>query len=85
MPRVDIWDVQAAKTAPAIDCGFSRDLEAHFEWGRVLGKGGFGLVRWVRLGWQWQEGWRRVGGGAASSALEADRIASPFLPHLTGR
>lgn len=45
MPRIDIWDVEAAKKAPAIDCGFPRDLEAHFEWGRVLGKGGFGLVR----------------------------------------
>ena len=45
MGRIDIWDVQAAKKAPAVDCGFPRDLEAHFEWGRVLGKGGFGMVR----------------------------------------
>lgn len=45
MPRIDIWDVEAAKKAPAIDCGFPRDLEAKFELGRVLGKGGFGLVR----------------------------------------
>ena len=45
MPRIDIWDVVADKQEPAVDCGFSRDLEAHFEWGRVLGKGGFGLVR----------------------------------------
>lgn len=45
MPRVDIWDVVGPKQEPAVDCGFSRDLEAHFEWGRVLGKGGFGLVR----------------------------------------
>lgn len=45
MPRIDIWDVEAAKKAPAVDCGFPRDLETHFEWGRVLGKGGFGLVR----------------------------------------
>lgn len=47
MPRVDIWDVAAAKKEPAVDCGFPRNLEAHFEWGRTLGKGGFGLVRVV--------------------------------------
>lgn len=45
MPRVDIWDVSAAKNEPAVDCGFGRDLEAQYEWGRTLGKGGFGLVR----------------------------------------
>ncbi|PSC74049.1 Calcium-dependent kinase 29 [Micractinium conductrix] len=47
MPRIDIWDVEAAKNEPAVDCGFPRDLETRYEWGRVLGKGGFGLVRTV--------------------------------------
>jgi hypothetical protein len=45
MGRIDIWDVEAAKKQDAVDCGFPRDLETHFEWGKVLGKGGFGLVR----------------------------------------
>ncbi|KAL4853803.1 Calcium-dependent protein kinase 34 [Chlorella vulgaris] len=47
MGRIDIWDVEAAKKQDAVDCGFPRDLETHFEWGKVLGKGGFGLVRVV--------------------------------------
>lgn len=46
MPRIDIWDVEAAKAqTPAVDCGFPRNLEELFTWGRDLGKGGFGRVR----------------------------------------
>ncbi|KAK9804764.1 hypothetical protein WJX72_004008 [[Myrmecia] bisecta] len=47
MPRVDVWDVQHAKDYESVDCGFSRDLESRYEWGKELGKGGFGAVRVV--------------------------------------
>lgn len=46
MPRIDIWDVEdAAKKLQSIDCGYPRDLNDHYQFDRVLGKGGFGLVR----------------------------------------
>ncbi|GAB4813439.1 hypothetical protein N2152v2_000485 [Parachlorella kessleri] len=48
MPRVDIWNVEAAAAKfQCIDCGFPRDLTDHYQFDRVLGKGGFGLVRVV--------------------------------------
>jgi hypothetical protein len=47
--RVDIWDVAAAATQQAkLDCGFARAPDPpRYTFGRVLGKGGFGLVRAV--------------------------------------
>lgn len=46
--RIDIWDVEASKQKQKdIDCGYSRDFDDRFTWGKVLGKGGFGLVRVV--------------------------------------
>lgn len=45
--RVDVWDVRAAPAAP-LDCGFRRGLEEKYDLGRVLGEGGFGVVRVAR-------------------------------------
>ncbi len=47
MPRIDVWDV-VGKDHETVDCGFHRDLEIRYEWGRELGKGGFGSVRVVK-------------------------------------
>jgi len=45
MPRVDVWDVQAAALEPAPTLGLPRGLEERYTLGRTLGRGGFGLVR----------------------------------------
>jgi len=45
--RVDIWDVEPSKPPEDIDCGYARNLEDLFQWGRTLGKGGFGTVKVV--------------------------------------
>jgi calcium-dependent protein kinase len=45
MPRVDVWDVQAAVPEPAPTLGLPRGLEERYLLGRTLGRGGFGLVR----------------------------------------
>lgn len=48
MPRIDIWDVEAAaKKLQDINCGYPRDFSEHFQVDRILGKGGFGLVRYA--------------------------------------
>ena len=45
--RIDIWDVEAAKSAPSVDCGYPRNFEALYELSSSehLGSGGFGTVR----------------------------------------
>lgn len=45
--RVDIWDVKKQEEAPSLDCGYPRDFADHFTVDRVIGKGGFGLVKVV--------------------------------------
>lgn len=89
MPRVDIWDVQAAQQQPAVDCGFGRDLEAHYEWGAVLGKGGFGLVRCEGQGCLHARPEMLTGRPAAPAAalpppLAAQLAATAALPRSAG-
>lgn len=54
--RVDIWDVQKAKEEP-LEVGLPRGFDEHYDFGKTLGKGGFGLVRcevshlWPRMRW----------------------------------
>lgn len=43
--RIDIWDVAASKELEPIDAGLPRGFDDLFEFGKALGKGGFGLVR----------------------------------------
>jgi hypothetical protein len=48
--RVDVWDSAAALAPADLDCGFRRaPLSEKYDVGRVLGEGGFGLVRAVTL------------------------------------
>jgi calcium-dependent protein kinase len=45
--RVDVWDAKNTKELN-LDCGFRRGIAEKYEPGRVLGEGGFGVVRVVR-------------------------------------
>lgn len=44
--RVDIWDVKAKDDPEPLDVGLPKGFDSLFELGAVLGKGGFGLVRY---------------------------------------
>jgi hypothetical protein len=99
MPRVDIWDVEAAsKKLQDIDCGFPRDFDDYYQNDRVLGKGGFGLVRYVhsiRLNMPWRIRNMQLAQGSAPAFLAAmlddtascatsslARLARPAQQHL---
>lgn len=45
--RIDVWDVKKPNDEVAIDCGYARGFCDLFTVDRVIGKGGFGLVRVV--------------------------------------
>jgi len=45
--RIDVWDIEKSEDEVKIDCGYPQGFEELFKVDRVIGKGGFGLVRVV--------------------------------------
>lgn len=46
--RIDVWDIKPqTEEEPPLQCGYSTGFTDLFEFQKVLGKGGFGLVRVV--------------------------------------
>ena len=47
MSRVDAWQVQVTQEEEAVNIGAAKDFHTKYSAGRVLGKGGFGIVKIV--------------------------------------